>query len=48
MPEPLDLATESGEVVDLASKPREVAKKLLDPRATYILVKTVLGAAFPA
>ena len=41
IPENLDLALESGEVMDLASKPKEYAKKFLEPRNTYILVKVV-------
>ncbi|TPX34821.1 hypothetical protein SmJEL517_g02558 [Synchytrium microbalum] len=39
--EPIDIATESGEVVDLMGKAREYAKKYVDPRATYVLVKIV-------
>ncbi|KAJ3261977.1 hypothetical protein HK103_003820 [Boothiomyces macroporosus] len=39
--ENLDLASESGEVMDLASKPKEYAKKFLESRATYILVKVM-------
>ena len=39
--ENIDLATESGEVLDLISKPKEVAKKFLEARGTYILVKVV-------
>ena len=41
--ENLDLASESGEVMDLSSKGREYAKKYLEPRASYILVKVVGG-----
>lgn len=39
--ESIDLANENGEVMDLASKPKEVAKKFLEERAYYILVKVV-------
>jgi hypothetical protein len=35
------LASESGEVMDLVSKPKEYAKKYLEPRGIYILVKVV-------
>ncbi|KAL2916866.1 hypothetical protein HK105_203645 [Polyrhizophydium stewartii] len=42
LPENVDLASESGEVMDLVSKPREYARKFLEPRNSYILVK-VLG-----
>ncbi|KAJ3064961.1 hypothetical protein HDU98_011647 [Podochytrium sp. JEL0797] len=38
---PIDLATEAGEVLDLNSKPREVAKKYLDDRKCYIPVKVI-------
>ncbi|ORY38415.1 hypothetical protein BCR33DRAFT_720782 [Rhizoclosmatium globosum] len=38
-PEHIDLATEAGEVVDLHGKPKEYAKKVLESRANYILVK---------
>jgi hypothetical protein len=41
--ENLDLASESGEVMDLTSKGKEYAKKYLELRATYILVKVVGG-----
>lgn len=41
--EHLDLASESGEVMDLASKPKEYAKKYLESRSTYILVKVIGG-----
>ncbi|KAJ3326217.1 hypothetical protein HDV06_000093 [Boothiomyces sp. JEL0866] len=44
--ENLDLASESGEVMDLASKPKEYAKKFLEARSTYILVK-VIGVTNP-
>ncbi|KAJ3216086.1 ddb1 and cul4 associated factor 7 [Dinochytrium kinnereticum] len=39
--ENIDLASETGEVVDLVSKPREYAKRFLEPRANYIVVKVV-------
>ncbi|KAI8853740.1 hypothetical protein BC829DRAFT_382030 [Chytridium lagenaria] len=39
--ENVDLASETGEVVDLVSKPREYAKRFLEPRANYIVVKVV-------
>ncbi|EPZ33803.1 hypothetical protein O9G_002515 [Rozella allomycis CSF55] len=41
IPEQVDLATENGEVIDLQSKPKEYAKKYLEPRGTYILLKVV-------
>ncbi|KAJ3274888.1 hypothetical protein HDV01_001763 [Terramyces sp. JEL0728] len=44
--ENLDLASESGEVMDLVSKPKEYAKKFLEARSTYILVK-VIGVTNP-
>ena len=40
--ENVDLASENGEVMDLLSNPKEYAKKYLEPRGSYILVK-VLG-----
>ncbi|KAJ3406027.1 hypothetical protein CcCBS67573_g01183 [Chytriomyces confervae] len=40
-PEHIDLATETGEVVDLFGKPKEYAKKYLEARGNYILVKLV-------
>ena len=39
MAESVDLATETGEVIDLLGKPKEYAKKSLEPRSTYILLK---------
>ena len=39
--EPIDLASESGEVVDLNAKPREYAKKYLEGRGNYVLIKVV-------
>jgi hypothetical protein len=40
--EPIDLfSAETGEVIDLLSKPKEYAKKYLEPRGTYILLKVV-------
>ena len=39
--ENLDLATEAGEVIDLVSKPKEYAKKYVESRTSYILVKVV-------
>jgi hypothetical protein len=39
--ENLDIASETGEVMDLSSKPKEYAKKFLEPRSTYILVKVI-------
>ncbi|KAG4098692.1 hypothetical protein H8356DRAFT_990631 [Neocallimastix lanati (nom. inval.)] len=39
----VDLATESGEVVDLANHGKEYAKKYLDERRSYILVKIIEG-----
>ncbi|KAI8905015.1 hypothetical protein EDD86DRAFT_277686 [Gorgonomyces haynaldii] len=41
IPENVDLASESGEVIDLVSKPKEYAKKYVEPRTSYILVKCV-------
>ncbi|KAI9345262.1 hypothetical protein BDR26DRAFT_156121 [Obelidium mucronatum] len=38
---PIDLATESGDVVDLNSKARDYAKRFLDDRKSYIVVKVV-------
>lgn len=43
--ENIDLASESGEVVDLVSKGKEYAKKYLEPRTTYIPVKVIGGEA---
>ncbi|KAI8616736.1 hypothetical protein BC830DRAFT_171104 [Chytriomyces sp. MP71] len=40
-PDHLDLATETGEVVDLHGKPKEYARKYLEGRGSYILVKAV-------
>lgn len=37
----LDLASESGEVMDLLSKGRDYATKILDDKASYILVKVI-------
>ncbi|KAJ3130289.1 hypothetical protein HK098_004336 [Nowakowskiella sp. JEL0407] len=37
----IDLASESGEVMDLLNKPKESARKYLDARGTYILVRVV-------
>jgi hypothetical protein len=39
--EAIDLATESGEVIDLNSKPKEYAKKYLEPRCNYVLIKVM-------
>ncbi|KAJ3316317.1 hypothetical protein HDU76_001893 [Blyttiomyces sp. JEL0837] len=39
--ENIDLASETGEVMDLVGKPKEYAKKYLEPRANYILVKVI-------
>ncbi|ORX45792.1 hypothetical protein BCR36DRAFT_372577 [Piromyces finnis] len=39
----VDLATESGEVIDLANHGKEYAKKYLDERRAYILVKIIEG-----
>ncbi|KAH6570255.1 hypothetical protein BASA50_011293 [Batrachochytrium salamandrivorans] len=39
--ESVDLASESGEVMDLISRPREYARKFLESRASYILVKVI-------
>ena len=36
---PIDLASEAGEVLDLQSRPREYAKKFLEPRGIYVLCK---------
>ena len=42
--EVLDLALESGEgIVDLANRGKDYAKRFLDARGTYILVKSVIG-----
>jgi hypothetical protein len=40
----IDLASETGEVIDLASKPKEYARKYVEPRGSYILVKCVGGS----
>jgi hypothetical protein len=40
----VDLASETGEVMDLVNKPKELAKKYLEPRGTYILLKVVGGS----
>jgi hypothetical protein len=37
--ESVDLASENGEIMDLLNKPKEYAKKILEPRASYILLK---------
>jgi hypothetical protein len=42
--EQLDLASETGEIVDLPSRPRDYARRFLEARGTYILVKSVTGA----
>ncbi|KAI9138708.1 hypothetical protein BKA69DRAFT_1090218 [Paraphysoderma sedebokerense] len=44
-PDPIDLATESGEIVDLnnPAKYKEYAKKWLDVRGVYVVVKIVNG-----
>ncbi|KAI9207343.1 uncharacterized protein BJ171DRAFT_640221 [Polychytrium aggregatum] len=39
--EPVDLALETGEVIDLLNKPREYAKRFVEPRGVYVLVKVV-------
>ena len=40
--EPIDLCSaETGEVVDLISKPKEYAKKYLEPRGSYVLLKVI-------
>ena len=39
----LDLATDSGEVLDLPGRAREYARRYLEPRGTYYLVKVVGG-----
>jgi hypothetical protein len=41
--EPIDLATETGEVLELQSKRREYAKKTVEDRGIYVLVKHVDG-----
>jgi hypothetical protein len=41
--EPIDLATETGEVLELQAKRREYAKKTLELRGVYVLVKHVDG-----
>ncbi|KAJ3246405.1 hypothetical protein HDU78_007122 [Chytriomyces hyalinus] len=38
---PIDLATETGEVIDLCSKSREYAKKYVEDRKAYIVVRVV-------
>ncbi|KAJ3002061.1 hypothetical protein HKX48_002544 [Thoreauomyces humboldtii] len=43
--ENVDLASETGEVIDLINKSKEYAKRFVDPRGTYILVK-VTGGTF--
>ena len=44
--EPLDLAFESGEVMDLWTKPKEYARKYVDARGVYVLVKVLGGTDF--
>jgi hypothetical protein len=44
--EPLDLATDGGEVLDLQGKPKEYASKYADTRGTFILVKLMSGGGF--
>ncbi|KAJ3052040.1 hypothetical protein HK097_006952, partial [Rhizophlyctis rosea] len=39
--ENVDLASETGEVIDLVSKPKEYARKFVEGRASYILVKVI-------
>ena len=40
--EPIDLCSaDTGEVVDLISKPKEYAKKFLEPRGVYVLLKVI-------
>ncbi len=41
--EQLDLASETGEIIDLPSRGRDYARRYLEPRTSYILVKAVLG-----
>ncbi|KAL7753356.1 hypothetical protein RI367_001131 [Sorochytrium milnesiophthora] len=43
--ETIDLADESGEVLDLAGHPREYAKKYLEPRGVYTLIKVLTADA---
>ncbi|KAI9202332.1 uncharacterized protein BJ171DRAFT_584239 [Polychytrium aggregatum] len=40
-PDPIDLASDSGEVLDLISKPKEYAKNFITLRNTYIAVRVV-------
>ncbi|KAJ1546725.1 hypothetical protein HK096_004783, partial [Nowakowskiella sp. JEL0078] len=39
----VDLASESGEVMDLLNKPKDSARKYLDGRGVYILVRVIGG-----
>ena len=41
--ENVDLASETGEVIDLVSKPKEYARKYVEGRGNYILVKVMGG-----
>lgn len=42
--ENVDLANELGDVIDLLSKPKEIAKKYLEERQRYILIKVQADA----
>jgi hypothetical protein len=42
-PEPVDLANDEGEVLDLLSKPKEYARKWIEPRSSCTLVKVLRG-----
>lgn len=39
--DPVDLASETGEVMDLMSRPKEYARKILEGRGVYILIKVI-------
>lgn len=41
--ENVDLASETGEVMDLMGKGRENARRFLEPKGNYILVKVTGG-----
>ncbi|KAI8822929.1 uncharacterized protein EV422DRAFT_522722 [Fimicolochytrium jonesii] len=43
MPENVDLASETGEVIDLINKQKDYAKRYVDARGSYILVKVLGG-----
>ena len=41
----LDLASETGEIIDLAGKGKEYAKRFLDTRGCYLLIKVIAGGS---